>query len=285
MMIGYDVFTANGSQWRRLHGAIIPWRLPHVPVLLDQVDAKKLLRQESAYLIRWENLFDLPAQTEWWHIIKDRDPELSKLAKKTRYQVRQGQKNFDVRPCDRELIVELGHEVYVSAFDRYETFEECFDEAGFRAAIRNMPPNIEFWGVFDAEDGRLHAFAENLIDENACFYSTMWFSPASLKRYAAYALVQAMNEYYLDERGFSYVSDGARNLSHATNVHQFLQDKFGFRKAYARLDVVYSPLVGLLVCCLYPFRPLLRRISFLSRLSVLLEQERVRRACKVDAGR
>lgn len=280
-MIGYDTFSCAGLRWRRVHGAVIPHEMPHVGVDVSSEEARKVRAQSSSLLVRWNNGFDLPDATDWWYVIKDSDPELSRLSKKVRYQVRQGLKAFSVRRCERAVILDAGYPVYVAAFERYETFEPVYTRAQFESAIRSMPDEIEFWGVFEIEGGQLCAFAENIVDSGACFYSTMWFTSPSLKRFAAYALVQTMNEEYLGSRKLAYVSDGARNLSHQTNVHQFLQEKFGFRRAYSRLGVVYSPLVGFLVALLYPLRTMLGSWGPMSRLQVLLEQERIRRECVV----
>ena len=278
-MIGYELFNAAGSRWRKLHGAAVPYELPHVETPLSEAEARTLLRQSGCLLVRWNEGFDLPHPTSWWHIVKDGDPDLARLSKKVRYQVRQGLKYFSVRQCDRSFISESAYDVYVAAFARYETFEPVYAKARFQSAITEAPPEVEFWGVFDAETGQLCAFADNVVDHGACFYSTMWFTPEALKRFAAYALVQAMNEEYLGRRGLSYVSDGARNISHQTNVHQFLQDKFGFRKAYSRLAVAYAPSVALLVRCLFPFRKAVIARGPFARLRVLLDQEQLRRSC------
>ena len=114
----------------------------------------------------------------------------------------------------------------------------------------------------------------------------MWFSPESLKEYAGYLLVHEMNKHYLNERGCNYVTDGARNISHKTNVHDFLQDKFRFRRAYTTLNVVYAPGVGFAVRCLYPFRRFFRgrSSSILGKIRVLLQLEYIHRTCKGGIG-
>ena len=142
-----------------------------------------------------------------------------------------------------------------------------------------MPESVEFWGVFDPTLSALVAFSENIVSASSCFYSTMWFTPDCLPRGASYALIHSMNEYYLVERGLRYVSDGARNISHNTNIHQFLESKFGFRRAYCLLNVVYAPRVAMAVAFLYPFRAVIRKLGMSARVNVLLEQERIRRAC------
>ena len=63
-----------------------------------------------------------------------------------------------------------------------------------------------------------------------------------------------MNEHYLVDRGLNYVLDGARSITEHSNIQPFLEEKFKFRKAYCRLQIVYKPLFGFIVKCLYPFR-------------------------------
>ena len=82
------------------------------------------------------------------------------------------------------------------------------------------------------------------------------------------------------------VSNGTRSVLHDTNMHEFLL-KFGFRRQYCRLNVVYTPLLYGLVSLAYPFRvPLLRlpRFPLLHNLKALLEQESYRRGCLATAS-
>jgi hypothetical protein len=90
-----------------------------------------------------------------------------------------------------------------------------------------------------------------------------------------------MNRHYLEERKFRYVSDGARSLSHDTQIHDFLESKFGFRKAYARLHVVYAPWLDASVAAAFPFRNLIKKMPFspFKKASILLKQEEIRREC------
>jgi len=282
-MIGYDIIKSHNTRWMKHHGTLIPFDPPHVPIDLNRKMAKGLLKKTRTYFIRWNEGFDLSKQTEWWHVIKDGNYDITDLSSNTRSKIRRGLKHFDVIPCTRSFIEENAYEVYFQAFARYKTFEKRFDKQKFRDAIVGLPSNVEFWGVFEKKSERIVAFSENVVSANACFYSTIWFKPESLKRYAAYALIHAMNDYYLNEQKFRYVTDGARNISHSTNIHQFLEQKFLFRKAYSRLRVVYAPLVYLFVRTMYPCRQFFARSttnSVLSKVAVLLEQERIRRACE-----
>ena len=255
--------------------------MPHVSLVLKKREAKRTSIEKRVFFIRWEDNFDQSEKGEWWHLIKDNLENLEQLSSNTRSKVRRGLKKAISKPTTREVILEEGYEVYRSAFDRYETFEATFSPSQFREAVKALPEETEFWEARNRETGELVAFSENLVRDQACFYNTMWFQPQALKAYAGYALIHEMNKHYLNERGLRYVSDGARSISHDTSIHDFLEQKFGFRRAYARLRVVYFPGVGAAVRLLYPFRQWFtgRSSGVFQKIAVLLEQERIRRAC------
>lgn len=281
-MIGYQHFSYLGTYWRRNHGVLFPLSLPHAIPDLKKSDVRKMLVRFAAPFVRWEEEFDRLESGPWWHVIKDESENLDALGKKTRYLIRRGARNLEVAPVERSVILSEAYDVYKAAFNRYETFETVLSADAFREAIVQLPQETEFWVVRDRETKKLAAFSENIVRDNACFYNTMWFRPESLKDYAGYVLIHEMNKYYLNVRKLLYVSDGARSISHQTNIHEFLEQKFGFRKAYARLQVVYLPGVGMVVGALYPFREWFKRRSsgMFQKLAVVLEQERIRRACE-----
>ena len=89
-----------------------------------------------------------------------------------------------------------------------------------------------------------------------------------------------MNQHYLNERNFRYVNDGARSISHKTNIQSYLIQKFKFRKAYCKLNIVYSKRIEVLINIIYPMRSLIRylRIGPFIKINILVEQERIRRS-------
>lgn len=285
-MIGYEHFVAEGIHWRKHQGAVIPLSMPHIEPDLTDRQAAAILAACKGYLIRWETDFDARDSGSWWHVIKSEPEYLDKLSRNTRSKIRRGMKNFVYEVCSPETIREHGYSVYRSAYDRYETFERRMSEKEFRSAVGGLPRETEFWSVRDSATGELAAFSENLVRDGAVFYLTMWFSPPALGKYAAYGLIHSMNRYYLNERRLDYVSDGARSISHQTAIHDFLIEKFGFRKAYARLHVVYANWLEPGVRCLYPLRGLLGKANgaVAAKLSVLFEQERLHRACRCEGA-
>ena len=239
-----------------------------------------LMRRESACFIRWESDFDRVGSSSWWHVVKDNGIALEDLSASTRSKVRRGMKNFSCKPVSAATVADEGYSVYEDAYSRYETYEPLFSKEKFRDAIAAMPLNTEFW-VAEDHKGAMMAFSENFIDGDSCFFNTIWFRPSALQKYVSYALFFEMHRHYLGERGFRYVSDGARSISHDTQIHDFLISKFGYRRAYARLHVLYAPWLAMAVKVAFPFRRLIGviPIGMFRKASILLEQEAIRRKC------
>lgn len=282
-MIGYQYYRCPEGEWRSHHGALIPLPMPHA-VSAVSIGANRIFAlRNRVWFVRWEECFDQLETSEWWHVIKDDQEDLAALSGNTRSKVRRGAKQFETVVVDRGDIADEAYPVYLSAFDRYKTFEQKLSQGAFQEAVSKLPTETEFWAARDRETGQMVAFSENLVRDEACFYNTIWFDPKALRKYVGYILIHEMNKHYLNERKLLYVSDGARNISHKTGVHDFLEEKFGFRRAYARLRVVYFPGVGLAVRLLYPFRQWFagHSLGIIQRAAVLLEQERIRRASEI----
>lgn len=269
------------TRWRLSQQGLFPLSPPQRTVVNEPPLPSKLMKENNALYMRWETDFDTEEVTPWWYVISDRCLDLSDLSKNTRSKVRRGMKNFYCEILSRGVILDEGYKVYCEAFTRYDTHEEQYSEKHFIDAVLAMPDNTEFWGVREKSGGRLVAFSENYVEDDVCFCNTIWFDPAALKEYSSYVFFFELGVYYLDERGFRYISDGARSISHATNIHEFLQSKFGFRKAYAFLNVRYRPLLGLCVAALFHLRKTIPLLPFkkIKILAILLEQERIHREC------
>lgn len=102
--------------------------------------------------------------------------------------------------------------------------------------------------------------------------------PNSMKDYANYVLIHEMNKYYLNILNLRYVNDGARSIYHKTNIQDFLESKFKFRKAYSELNIVYLPFIGITLKLLVIFQ---RYLNFLplnlkDKLFALVAQEKIR---------
>ena len=285
-MIGYKVFSHKNLCWRYVHGALVPLSLPHVEKRIDVKEAKQILKKSKSLFVRWEPDFDIIEETDWWHVIKDNPEVLGDLKKKVRNMVRRGCKSYCVERCDRSFVVQRCYSVYKKAFSRYDTFEARISENDFRKAIEELPVNTEFWAVFERESRELVAFSENYVSDGACFYVSVWLDPDHIRKFSGYALFHEMNKHYLNDIGLKYVSDGARSINHDTSVHDFLLSKFGFRRAYTNLSIVYSRKVKVIVSILYPLRAVIARLpgKTFAKVGVLLRQEEIIRSMNSGVG-
>ncbi len=267
-------------KWFIHHGVLLPMAPPDTEIDLGRQDQNHLLKKTGARFIRWTNQFD-KEYSEFWYIIKDSFGGLEELSSNTRNQVRRGLKNFTAQPDSFKHLRDKGYPAYLNAFQRFSTFEKPMGESEFKRHVSKLEKSglYEVWGVWDLQNKELAGFSENLILSPTCFYETMYCAPFYLKKYSSYVLFFEMNRHYLKERGFRYVHDGSRSLSHDTNVQEFLVDKFKFRKAFCDLHITYRYDISMLVKILYRFRSIIykRDDSIGRKLAVLLRHEEIRR--------
>ena len=121
------------------------------------------------------------------------------------------------------------------------------------------------------------AYSINIIEGEVVSYSSVKFDPCYVREYSGYALFYKMSDYYLADKKFTYINDGARCISHDTNIQEHLIKKHGFRKAYCHLHVLYHPIVILGVLILFPFRSLFGG----GKVKSVLIQEGIRRTFKI----
>jgi len=142
--------------------------------------------------------------------------------------------------------------------------------------LREAPyPDLwQNWGVFAEE--RMVGYAQVELFGTVCAgFSSIKYDPAALKLYSGYALIHTMNQYYLEVMGVQYVCNGARSISHETNMHEFLVRNFGFEKVYTNLNLYYRWPLGWIVALAYPFRGALGRA--VPPLEKILRLEQFRR--------
>lgn len=271
-------FDYKAIHWKIYQGALIADVPPHTKIELDKNDISFLLKKSKAFFLRWVSDFDRKDKTQFWYVIKDNFGDFDELSSNTRSKIRRGLKKCYVKKVDKKEIADQGYNVYIKAFDRYDTFIKPLSEEEFKKNIEQT--DYDYWAVYFKENDELVAFSQNIIADLTVNYSVIKLHPDYLKYYTSYALLFEMNKYYLSEHNFKYVNDGARSLSHATNIQNFLIEKFKFRKAYCTLNVAYSPLVEIFVKILYPFRKIIEKLKFsiAQKITVVLRHEEIRRS-------
>lgn len=97
------------------------------------------------------------------------------------------------------------------------------------------------WGVFNG-DGLL-AYAGCIRDDGAIAIDCLTSKPAGVRLLSSCALISTILRYRAKESGLT-VRNGYRPISHNTNIQDFLL-RFGFRKEYCALMIIYRPLLAL----------------------------------------
>lgn len=269
----------NNIRWFIYQGALIPDAPPHHNITLSLQEQKQLLKKSYAYFIRWTSNFDIPQETSFWYIIKDKPEGLETYNSKIRNQIKKGLHLCRVQKCTVSLIMNEGYDVYRKAFDHYHTVQQPSDKSNFKKALLSLEGNWEFWEVRN-DAGKLIGYSQNYIIDTVCNYSTVKLDPDFLPLYPAYALFYTMNLHYLNECNMRYVHDGSRSLSHETNIQDFLCSKFKFRKAYCKMHIAYRNDISIFVKLIYPFKNLFSKmdIKIMKKITTLLKHEEIRRA-------
>lgn len=200
--------------------------------------------------------WDCGVETNFWEIIQDRHHDISELPSRVRNQIRRCLRNCDIKKIsNKELVEHNGYMVYSDAFSRYRNVtQSILNREQWEQNILNSSDK-EYWGVFVKEDNKLIAWSLNTIAQKSVSYSTLKAVPSEMnKHYPFYGLLYVMGEYYLNERGFEYVSDGWRSVTEHSNIQPFLEQKFLFRKAYCKMELHYAWWLKLIINILFPFR-------------------------------
>ncbi|MBE50186.1 MAG: hypothetical protein CMP51_00575 [Flavobacteriales bacterium] len=263
------------SKWRKYNGALIPLTPPHIDVDTDGIAEE--ISKENAYFARWTSDFDSEKEGEFWYVICDEELQMSDYSRNTRNQIRRGLKNCEVRIIDKEIVLKDGFDSYNQAFIRYNTHLEAKSHKEFIQELESLGKEWEFWGIY--HKAKMIGYCQNKVLEDYCDYSTIKFHPDYLKLYPSYALFYTMNQYYLNEHKFKYVNDGARSLSHETNIQSFLIQKFRFRRAYCRMHIIYNKKIRIIIKFIFPFRSIFSCFNFgiFKKVNILIVHEKIRR--------
>lgn len=263
------------SKWRKYHGALVPTSAPHENVNL--IEVQKELKLNNAFFARWVTDFDAVNPTDFWYLIQDDIMNLKDYSTNTRNQILRGLKNFQIKKITIEEMSSNAYKIYKKASLVYNTKNKILSESAFNNLLIT---SFDYWGIY--RDNKLIGFSKNRIYKDCCDYSTIKILPEYIKDYPFYALFYTMNLYYLEDIKLKYVTNGARSISHRTNIQHFLLMKFKFRKAYCNLHIKYSLKFGLIVKILFPFRKIFSYFNILLFRNIfsILFQEEISRNCK-----
>lgn len=224
----------------------------------------------GGYFVRNTFNWDKPDASPFWYLIKDSYGGLADIPSKYRGRVKKALNSFEIKIISRDEMLKTGLGVWQRACENYKIKASVPSKESFENAIKSLDENVEIWGCYHIETGNMAAFAINKVYNEYVDYSTMKFHPDYLANYhPSYGLIFSMNKYYLEEKRYSWVLDGARSITNHSDIQPFLIEKFDFRKAYCDLQVFYRPWIGVAVRLLFPFRKWIKN----PKVSAILRQE------------
>jgi len=235
------------------------WRYnlnPDVEPKLTNFQCKELL-QDGGLMVRNTFDFDCKDETQFWYIIKDSFGGMEELSSNVRRKIRRSLELFEYGLIDRSTISKQGYDIIDETYKNYKIKDRQMSQKIFDNYLKHCDNNnYDYWGIFDKESKHLIGFCAVHLWNNCCEFGKTgiysFYKKSSF--YAYYGLYYKMNEYYLGEQHFKYVTDSSRSITEHSNIHQFLEQNFKFRKAYCKLKLHYKWWFGFIVRTLYPFR-------------------------------
>lgn len=268
-------------KWKKYNGAIVPNGPPHIePTVEDIAQARKM----GGYrFISYVTDYDCEEETPWWYVVKDTPLVIEEIpSAKKRYRINKGLKYVTVRKIDANEYGEELYHCFVKAQERYKAYDSSVSKEAFLRSLQK--DTAEYYGVFFKETGELVAYGKNDLYEDCVGMSVMKFHPDYMKYEISAALTYQIVHDYINQGRCRYAMDGQRSIRHKTNIQDYLEQNFGFRKAYCRLQMIYSPVMKVMVTLLYPFRRLVEKLAgervLLNNVASVLKMEEIRRACR-----
>lgn len=273
---GVPLYRGHDIYWVRYNRGLTPASPTPCFVELTRGEGKALLRESGAWFLQYASNPG-EEETDWWYILCDHyDPK--NLSSNTRSKISRGKRNCSVKRVEAEWLVEHGYSCYLAAYSRYNNATPATEE-GFRGQmLRTIGAPFEHWGVFVGE--KIAGYCRCIVEEHDVATSVIKFDPAYLRHYSPYALMSGLINHYVVNRGL-VINNGTRSIAHDTNFQDLLL-KVGFRKQFAKLNVIYPPLVNAAIHTLFPFRKLVTRLADrtpLYKLRMLFFQEEINRLC------
>ena len=267
-MNGYTLYR---KAWR-FEGA------PHLETRLEQKEWRSLLKQ-GGYLVRNTYDFDQQNETSFWYVIKDHFDGLETLSSRVRNKIHHAFNAFEYKLIPFETIREQGYQIIEETYADYAVHDRKMDQQVFLEYLEQChEKSFDYWGIIDKETHQLVGFCTVALWGNCCEYGMTGILSKYKKNgtYPYYGLYHHMNEYYLKQQHFIYVSDSARTITEHSQIQNFLIQNFSFRKAYCHLLVHYQWWMKIAVKLLYPFR----KIITLPRIRAILNMEAMQRGEK-----
>lgn len=254
------------------------WRYdedPHLETKLDKEEVHAMLRK-GGIMVRNTYHFDQSESSPFWFVIKDQYGGMEELNTRDRNKVKKAYEEFDFRLIDILLLREKGYPIVEDTYRNYKVHNNKMNQAWFDEYLNQCEQNsFDYWGIFEKENQAFVGFCAVHHWKTSCEYgvTALLNNYKSGGKYPYYGLYDAMNCHYLQEERLRYVSDGTRTITNHSQIQDFLEQHFGFRKAYCKLEVYYCWWMKLAVTLLFPIRKWIHEPN----VKAVLKMEEIRR--------
>lgn len=267
------------SGWKYYNHAAISTAAPHEEVDLAPIKDGSIWNLDgSPILARWTSDFDCGRETNWWYIVREAPFDLDEVSSKDRKRVRQALTKCYVK---RQLLsdnTELLYGCYIAAHKKYLKADKASTYEEFDEWCQKNDKRLDCWCGYDNETNLMIGFITVERFETHADTITAKFNPEYSSRQVSDALYYHILEYYLNDLGLRYVSSGTRNIQHQTNTQEYKIRRFGYKKAYCKLNVAYSPKIKWVVKLLFPFRKILTlfdKVRICHKINGVLKMEAI----------
>ena len=236
---------------------------------------------QKAYFAQYIYAFDVSQPTEWYFTIKDDVYDLSKLPSKKRYEITKAHKFCSAEEINPLDYIEELFDCYKESFSaypkKYRPKDIKFDDFIEHIQCLHKVDTNEFYATRYIETGKLVGFL--IINHKGKFIglTQLKTNPKYEKYNSNASLMDFVLTKYNEQlkQGICIFTNGSRSIKHETNFNAYLEKYFGFRKAYAKLRVVYRFPFGIIVKLLKPFKKFFVHTenSFLYNLYCVLKME------------
>ena len=219
------------------------WRFdgpPHEEQQLDKEAYSNLLRI-GGLLVRNTYGFDGQEETCFWYIIKDQYEGLEGLSSRTRNKIHHAFDHFEYRLIPFETLQEKGYQIIDETYADYPVHDRKMNQDIFMDYLNDCrKKSFDYWGIFDKETQQMVGFCTVTLWDNCCEYGMTGILSKYKKGnfYPYYGLYQHLNQHYLKEVHFKYVSDSARTITEHSQIQDFLCKTSTSEKPIANLRCI-----------------------------------------------
>jgi hypothetical protein len=261
--LGMPAFVLDKRLWVEQNRMVYPVGPASQSHAISGDAAKQLLAHfPTAVLVRCTGGFESQASSDKWYctICRELRP-IEEYSSNTRKQLRKALRQCVVKKVDAAYVARNGYDVHLAAHQRYGRPPQ--DKEGFVSDLliaQDFGDVIDFWAVL-YQDVTVGYLCTEIYGDVEAAHCGMAFHPDYFRYYISHALIYTANEYYLQQRSFSHVSNGYRTVWHPSDIYDFLVDRFGYERAYIDLYVYYKPWLAAVMSLPRPVRSMLGRLN------------------------